>query len=302
MKLRIALILIIFLMVNLFIAGCSTQPTAASGVKVAATTTIVGDVVKQVGGERISLTTLLPVGADPHTYEPRPQDVAAIHDAQLVFINGLELEHSMESVIDANANGPVVVVSDGIKVLPFSAEGDEHGSGDPHTWMDPKNVQQWVKIISSSLISVDPDGESVYRANAEAYLLQLADLDTWIKGEVAMIPEDQRKLVTDHQSLGYFAAAYGLEQVGLIISSLSTNASVSAQDLARLEEVVKTEKVKAIFIEMGASDALASQIARDAGIEVMRIYTGSLGTAESSAGDYINFMRFNVNAIVGGLR
>jgi ABC-type Zn uptake system ZnuABC Zn-binding protein ZnuA len=302
MKQRTAMILLIFLMANFLIGGCGTQPEVTSGVKVAATTTIVGDVVKQVGGERISLTTLLPIGADPHTYEPRPQDVAAINDAQLVFISGLELEHSMESVIDANAGGPVVVVSDGIEVLPFSAEGDEHGSGDPHTWMDPKNVQRWVENISSALISVDPDGESVYRANAEAYILQLAELDTWIKDEVASIPAEQRKLVTDHQSLGYFAAAYGLEQVGLVISSLSTNASVSAQDLARLEEVVKTEKVKAIFIEMGASDALASQVARDAGIEVVRIYTGSLGTAESGAGDYINFLRFNVNAIVSGLR
>ena len=117
-----------------------------------------------------------------------------------------------------------------------------------------------------------------------------------------MIPADQRKLVTDHQSLGYFAAAYGLEQVGLVISSLSTNASASAQELARLEEVVRTEKVQAIFIEMGASDALASQVARDTGIEVLRIYSGSLGSAESGAADYINFMRFNVNAIVNGLR
>lgn len=302
MKRRIAMILIIFLMVNLLITGCGTQPADEPGVKVVATTTIVGDVLKQVGGERISLTTLLPIGADPHTYEPRPQDVAAIHDAQLVFINGLELEHSMETVIEANAGGPVVVVSDGIEVLPFSAAGEEHGSSDPHTWMDPKNVQQWVENITSALVTVDPEGASVYQANAEAYLQQLADLDAWIKDEIATIPAEQRKLVTDHQSLGYFAETYGLEQVGLVISSLSTNASVSAQDLARLEEVVQTEKVKAIFIEMGASDALASQVARDAGIEVVRIYTGSLGTADSGAGDYINFMRFNVNAIVSGLR
>lgn len=302
MKQRIVLIFTMFLVLNLFIASCSKQPAEASGVKVAATTTIVGDVVKQVGGERISLTTLLPIGADPHTYEPRPQDVAAIHDAQLVFINGLELEHSMEAVIGANASGPVVVVSEGIEVLPFSAAGDEHGSGDPHTWMDPKNVQQWVENITSALISVDPEGATIYRANADAYLMQLADLDVWIKGEVAVIPAEQRKLVTDHQSLGYFAAAYGLEQVGLVISSLSTNASASAQDLAALEEVVRTEKVKAIFIEMGASDALASQVARDTAIEVLRIYSGSLGTADSGAGDYINFMRFNVNAIVSGLR
>ena len=196
----------------------------------------------------------------------------------------------------------VVVVSDGIEVLPFSAAGDEHGSGDPHTWMDPKNVKHWVENIARALISVDPDGASVYRANADAYLQQLVELDAWIQGEVATIPAEQRKLVTDHQSLGYFAAAYGLEQVGLVISSLSTNASASAQDLARLEEVVRIENVRAIFIEMGASDALASQVARDTNIDVLRIYSGSLGAAESGAGDYLNFMRFNVNAIVNGLR
>jgi ABC-type Zn uptake system ZnuABC Zn-binding protein ZnuA len=163
-------------------------------------------------------------------------------------------------------------------------------------------VQIWVENIKQTLIQVDPQGSDIYTANAQKYIQQLTDLDKWIAGEISKIPLEQRKLVTDHQSLGYFDRRYGLVQAGLVIDSLSTNASPSAQDLARLEEVIKNGKIKAIFIEMGASDALAAQVAVDTGVPVLRIYTGTLGTKDSGAEDYLSFMRYNVNVIVNGLR
>ena len=289
------------LVMLLAITGC-TQPTP-QGLKVVATTTIVGDIVQQIGGERIALTVLLPVGADPHTYEPRPQDVAAIHDAQVVFLNGLELEHSLEPIIAANATGKVIEVSDGIEALPFAESTGvmEHTAGDPHVWMDPNNVIQWVENIRETLTEIDPDGADIYKANAESYTSKLVELNQWIRQETAKIPDSNKKLVTDHQSLGYFSNRYGFEQAGLLLPSLSTNASVSASDLAQVEEVIQSAGIKTIFIEVGASDALAAQVAGDTGVRVDRIYTGSLGNVDSGAGTYLDFIRFNTTVLVNGL-
>ncbi len=300
MRTRGSALFLFFLISCCWLTGCAKQPT---GLKVVATTTIVGDVVRQVGGERLALTVLLPVGADPHTYEPRPQDVAAIHDARVVFINGLELEHSLEPIITANAAGEVIAVSDGIRPIPFAAAGaEEEGADDPHVWMDPNNIITWVENIRAALSEVDPDGADYYRANAEAYTKQITGLDAWITEQIATIPAESRKLITDHQSMGYFARQYGLQQAGLLLPSLSTNASASAMELAQLEDVIKASGIPTIFIEVGANDTLAAQIARDTGATVARIYTGSLGTSESGAGTYLDFLRFNVAAIVNGLR
>jgi ABC-type Zn uptake system ZnuABC Zn-binding protein ZnuA len=302
MKKRWFLLFLFVLIAGILLSGCTQQ--TKSGLNVVVTTTIIGDVVHQVGGDRINLVVLLPVGADPHTYEPRPQDVAAIHDADVVFLNGLELEHSLEPIITANATGKVVVVSDGIEVLPFSAtSGDEtHAAGDPHVWMDPNNVKNWVTNIEKVLTELDPTGAETYKANAAAYLEQLSTLDKWIRDEISTIPAVNRKLVTDHQSLGYFAKQYGLDLAGLILPSLSTNASTSAADMAQVEKEIKDYGIKTIFVEMSSNEAVAAQIASDTGIKYAKIYTGSLGTADSGAGTYLEFMRFNVNTIVNGVK
>ena len=191
-----------------------------------------------------------------------------------------------------------------LTVLPFSATpGDaQHTAGDPHTWTDPNNVKIWVENIRQALTTVDPSGAELYKANAETLTKDLTELDAWITQEVALIPAANRKLVTDHQSMGYFANRYGFEQAGLLLPSLTTNASASALDLAQVEEVINTQGIHTIFIEVGANDALASQVATDTGVTVARIYSGSLGTADSGAATYLDFMRFNVNAIVEGLR
>jgi ABC-type Zn uptake system ZnuABC Zn-binding protein ZnuA len=196
------------------------------------------------------------------------------------------------------------VVSDGVEVLPFSATpGDEiHAAGDPHVWMDPNNVKIWVTNIEKVLDQLDPPGTETYKANAAAYQEQLSTLDNWIRGEIGQIPAVNRKLVTDHQSLGYFAKQYGLELAGLILPSLSTNASTSAADMAQVEKEIKDYGIKTIFVEMSSNEAVAAQIASDTGIKYAKIYTGSLGTADSGAGTYLDFMRFNVNTIVNGVK
>lgn len=310
---KITFISSLFLILSLLVSGCATSTTAADGLKVVASTTLVGDVTKQVGGEHISLTVLLPVGADPHTFEPRPQDVAAISDAQLVFLNGLELEHSLEPIIESNASCPVVEVSDGVEVIKFSgvheesehdsdSEAHTHAEGDPHTWMDPNAVMIWVENISRSLIELDPEHKADYEANAQTYLQQLSDLDTWIKEQVDTIPAENRALVTDHENMGYFAQRYGFTLAGLVVDSLSSGASPSAQELSQLEDTIREQGVKAVFVGSTVNPALSEQVARDTGVKLVVLNTESLGDENSDISNYIDFMKKLVNSIVEGLQ
>jgi ABC-type Zn uptake system ZnuABC Zn-binding protein ZnuA len=291
---------------TLSLTGCGVPPQTKEGIKVVASTTLVADVVQQVGGEFIQLTTLVPTGADPHSFEPRPQDAAAIQDAQLIFLNGLELEHALEPVIHTNATGTVIEVSDGIEPLTFTkaepgAGNDAHASGDPHVWMDPTLVKVWVQNIEIALSQADPEHELQYQLNADAYLSQLDQLDSWIETRVATIPQEQRNLVIDHESMAYFAKRYGFNIVGLVVGSISTLSSPSAQELAVLEDLIKAQNVPAIFVDRSVSTNLADQVAQDTGTHVVGLYNGSLGESSSGVTSYLEFMRFNVDAIVTAL-
>lgn len=310
-------ILSIIVMVTVFallLSACASPTLNTDKIHAVASTTIVGDVVQQIGGDHIQLTVLFPVGADPHTFEPRPQDVAAITDAQIVFLNGLELEHSLENVLDSNATGITVEVSDGVEVLPFEGEHHddeeehtdeerhEHAAGDPHTWMDPNLVMVWVNNIEAALSKLDPENATDYAANARKYLADLSDLDAWIQTEVAKVPVENRKLVTDHHNMGYFIHRYNFSLAGLVVDSLSTGASPSAQELSALEDAIKEHGVKAIFIGATVNPNLANQIASDTGTTLITIDTASLGGKGSDTETYIQFMKKMVIAIVNGLQ
>lgn len=297
---------------SLLVAACASAPSQTDGkLKLVASTTIVADVVRQVAGEGAELVVLIPTGTDPHTFEPRPQDIAALSEAQVVFINGLELEEALKPALEANVSGLLVAVSNGIEVLSFSGEGDHageaeagdgHATGDPHTWMDPNNVIIWVQNIAAALAQADPQNGDVYRRNAGAYTAELQALDGWIREQVAQIPEGQRKLISDHATFGYFAAEYGFEQVGLVIPGFSTNAAPSAQELASLETAIREQGAKAIFAGTTVNPTLSQQVAADTGVQVVFVYTGSLSEPGGEAGSYLNFMRYNVTAVANALR
>ncbi len=299
----------ILLVVSLLLAACGSDTVVVSGdgLKVVASTTILGDVVSQVGGDLINLDVLYPPGTDPHTFEPRPQDIAAISNAQVIFISGLGLEESLEPTLDANANGTVVHVSDGIEAHALGGEaGDEHdhehGGGDPHTWTDPNNIIIWTENIASTLSEADPANAAAYQSNADSYIGELRELDAWIRAQVETVPNEKRALVTDHASFGYFADEYGFEQVGLVVASLSTNASPSAKELAELTDAVKEHGVPAIFVGTTVNPTLAEQVANDTGAQVVFLFTGSLSEPGGEADSYISFMRYNVSAIVEALK
>ena len=302
-------------MVFLSACGRANPPSALDSgrsdkIKVVATTTILGDVVQRVGGEAIDLTILLPTGVDPHSFEPAPKDLTAVTGADMIFINGAGLEEFLNRLLESagEASTEVVDTSEGIQLRELEepdAGGLEEPEGqnvDPHVWFDPANVMIWTQNIEKALSDLDPANAQAYAANADAYRAELQQLDSWIQGQVTQIPQDRRKLVTDHQVFGYFADRYGFEQLGAVIPSFTAAAEPSAQQLAALENSIKKAGVQAIFVGKTVNPILAQRIASDTGTKLVALYTGSLTEPGGEADSYIALMRYDVAAIVEALK
>ncbi len=292
------------------IAGLGPAPLdAGEKLQVVATTNIIGDVVRQVAGDRIELVTLMGIGVDPHSYVPTPSEMAAVHDAHLVVLNGGGLEAGLEDVLSsAGGAAPRLEISEGIEFHPpredggTEAEGeDDHGELDPHVWFSVPNVIQWVENARDALSRLDPDNAQVYQANAERYTQELEDLDAWVQAQVETIPAPNRKLVANHGSFGYLAERYGLEQVGTVYP-FNPSAEPSARTIAELQETIRRTGVPAIFTESTVNAKLAQQVAADTGVRLVPLFTGSLGGPGSGAETYIDLMRYDVAAIVEALR
>jgi ABC-type Zn uptake system ZnuABC Zn-binding protein ZnuA len=277
-------------------------PVLAASPIVVATTTIVGDVVAQVGGEAIALTVLLPPGADPHAFEPTPQDVARVAEADLVFVNGGGLEAQLEPLLRGAAKR-IVSVSEGVPFRPFGGDSGHAAEGvDPHVWLDPTNVDRWTEAIERTLIDIDPAGAEGYAARAAAYRQALAALDAWVVQEVAAIPPERRRIIADHAAFGYFAARYGFDQVGAIFPGGSPLAEPSARDLAALEDAIRSLGAPAVFVSTTVNPTLAERVAEDTGARLVFLYVGSLSAPGGPAASYLDLLRYDVRAIVDALR
>lgn len=272
---------------------------ASPGLRVVASTTIVGDVVRSIGGEAIALTVLLPVGSDPHSYEPTPAELVAVAGADLIFLNGAGLEASIEPLLQNSGATKVISLSEGLNLRRL---GGEQGEFDPHVWFDPRNLLIWTESIARKLAELDPADAELYAANAAAYRAALEALDAWILDQVEQVPQENRKLVTDHLFLGYFADRYGFEYVGAIFPGFSTLAEPSARELAELEAAILQSGAKAIFVGMTANPALAERLAADTGAKVVFLYTGSLSEPAGPADTYLKLMEYDVSAIVAALK
>ena len=191
-------------------------------------TTFLADITRNIAGDRISVDSLLPVGADPHAYQAAPSDVAKIAESNLLILNGLEYEHFIEPLLE-NAGGERLIIEATAGLSPRKDAGSEHGI-DPHMWLDPNLVVTYVENIRDGLIQIDVEGTQIYKANANAYIAQLKDLDKWIVEQVNTIPAERRLLVTNHEAVGYFAERYGFEVAGADIPRLSTDAGTSAKE------------------------------------------------------------------------
>lgn len=304
---------IVFLTLFAFLfAGCtpaSSSPTADSAILTS--TTFLADIARNVAGDRLKVESLLPIGADPHSYQPTPQDAAKIAESKLLIVNGMEYEHFIEPLLD-NAGGErmVVTASEGLEARHMeehageaeAGEGHAHEAGDPHMWLDPNLVVRYVENIRDGLIEFDPEGEAGYRSNAEAYIAELHSLDAWIVEQVAQVPPERRLLVTNHEALGYFAERYGFTIAGTVIESFSSGASPSAAQMAGLIGQIKSSGAPAIFLDASDNEALARQIAAETGVNVVTdLHLESL-TDGAPAATYIDMMKHNVTQIVKALQ
>ena len=302
--------------VTILLTGCSPaeSDTGLSGesLQIVATTSIVGDVVAQVAGEQVSITTLLPPNSDPHTYQPTPQDIATISKADVIFVNGAGLEVFLEPILEnANAEEKTVDLSDDINLLTADEHSNsgrdedqniDHDNQDPHVWMNPNNVIAWVNVIQETLGELDPAHAAEYQQNAQRYSAELRELDTWIATQVADIPAQRRTLVMDHLVFGYFAEEYGFQQAGAVIPGFSTLAEPSAQQIAEIIDTIEKLGVKVIFVSDTAPLGIAERVAEDTGSQLVYLHTGSLTESGGVASNYIDYMRYNVNAIVQALQ
>ena len=265
-----------------------------------ATFSILGDFVRNVGGARVALATLVGPNGDVHIYAPTPGDVKTIAGADIVFVNGLGLEGWIDRLIAASATHvPVVVTSQGIRPR-SGVRSHDHAASDPHAWQSVVNAKIYVENIRDGFVAADQSGERNYRSNAAAYLAKLDALDTEIRAAIAAIPAARRKVITAHSAFGYFSDAYGIEFIAP--EGLSTETEPSAGGVAKLVDQIRREKIPAAFMENIADPRLLQRIAEETGIRIGgRLYSDALSAPDGPAATYIDMMHSNVRELTSAL-
>lgn len=277
------------------LAGCGGSDDGdGEKVAVVATTPLVADLVGEVGGEAVEVEQILEANSDPHDYEPRPSDVEAVGGADLVFVSGRGLDDWAEDLV-SDSGGDARIVN-------LGTMGPIRLPGDPHWWHDPRNVEAAVPGIENALVVADPSHKAEFAGNADAYTGELRALDAGIVRCIDSIPASQRKLVTDHDAFAYFANRYGIEIVGTVIPSQTTQAQASAKDLSELADTIEAENVNAVFPESSLGADVVEAIARQTGASTAyELYGDTLGAAGSDADTYLRMEEANANAVVRGL-
>jgi zinc/manganese transport system substrate-binding protein len=305
-------LIVLTVLVVLIVSACGGdgQRDDDGRLLVVATTTILGDVVGNVVGEDARVEVLIPVGADSHDFQASAAQIAELNRAALVVANGLGLEEGLENPLDAAADDGVRVLEVGPLLDPVplgsrdvveEGEEGEHGGLDPHVWLDPLRMAEAAMLVAARLAEIDPATDWMTRA--EEYAAELATADEEIAGQLSTIPEDDRRLVTNHESLGYFALRYGFEVVGVVIPGGSTLGNPSSAHLAELVEVMRREGVRVIFGETVEPGALAAAVASELGedVEVVPLFTESLGESGSGADTLIGMLKTNAARIAEAL-
>ncbi len=301
----------------LLLLGLSLGTAAsAAPLPVSATTTIVADFVKAVGGGRVSVNVIVPPGGDTHTFQPTTAVIRGLSGSRALFANGAGLELWLPRLQAAAPRVPVTELTKGLKLHEadhgHDGEGqgehegaghDDHGALDPHAWWDPTLAAGYVRHVQGALTRLDPVGKATYAKNAAAYLGQLQALDTYAKRQFASVPAARRRFVTNHDSLHYLAERYGLTVIGAVIPSGGTEREPSARELAGLIQAVKKNGVRVIFTENTVNARLAQTLARETGARVAPpLYTDALGPKGSAGETYLKAFRSNVDTMVRALK
>lgn len=305
--------------------GVSGAALAADKLKAVASFSILGDMVKNVGGDRVEVTMLVGPNGDAHVFSPTPADARTLASADIFFVNGLGFEGWMERLETSSGfKGTKVVTSEGVKPLSFG-EDDHHGeahsghegghghaeqtadeahdtdeAADPHAWQSLANGEIYVANIRDGLIAADPDGRSVYEKNAAEYIAALKAEDAAVKAAIARLPEARRRIITSHDAFGYFADAYGLDVISP--EGVSTESQASAQDVARIIRQIRAEHIPAVFLENVTERRLLDQIARETGAKIGGVlYSDALSDRAGPAPTYLEMFRHNVGALTAAL-
>ncbi|TJZ74791.1 metal ABC transporter solute-binding protein, Zn/Mn family [Chitiniphilus eburneus] len=289
----------------LYVAAAS----AADRLPVVASFSILGDLVAQVGGERVSVTTLVGPDQDAHVFQPRPSDARTLAGARLLVVNGLAFEGWLDRLATASAfKGVRVVASQGVPVRHLEADhaphghdhDHDHGDIDPHAWQNPRNVVVYVNNLVAALAKADPAGAAIYRRNGDRYIVQLLELDRWAAAQFAKVPKPRRKVITSHDAFGYLAARYDIRF--LAPQGVSTESEPGAREVAALIRQIKAERISAVFVENMSNPRTLRQLTSEAGVAPgAKLYADALSATPEPAGTYLKMMRYNVTAIAEAL-
>jgi zinc/manganese transport system substrate-binding protein len=307
LRLLVGAVATLLLSVGLAACGAGSSASSNGSLRVVATTSFLRDIAQNVTGKQFTVGELVPIGVDPHEWQPAPRDLVTVAGSDLVIVNGGGLEGTLlKNVQNAGGEAKVVTASRGLAsraLRPGEPGYGQPAEVDPHWWLDPIDVVTYVHNIRVAFAAADPGSAAAYRTNAAAYVAKLKALDTWIRAQVASIPAPNRVLVMNHLSHGYFADRYGFRVAGAVIPSVSSGETVSAKQLADLVKTIETQHVKAIFVEIEENPGLADQIAAEAHLKVVTdLLDHSLTSADGPAPTYLAMMRYDTQVVVSGLR
>lgn len=287
-------------LVILFLAMAFAHPASASTLNVVASFSILGDMVHEIAGDKITLTTLVGPDGDAHDFEPSPIDAKTLAQADLVFLNGLHFEGWFERLAAASGTKAVFVATS-FGIQPRHMDEDGRDVLDPHAWQNLANGKIYVRNIRDALVKADPANQATYEANAAAYLAEIDTLDTWVRTQINTLPRDKRKVITTHDAFGYFGEAYGI--TFLAPEGISTDAEPGARDLAHLIDEIREKKIRALFIENMTNPRMMQTIAKETDAvlpqgDAAELYSDALSKPEGNAPTYLDMFRNNVPKLV----
>ena len=295
------LLLTLLTFMSAYLISCSKQNASEKNgkIKTVSTITIINDLVKNIGGDKVEATSICGVGVDPHTYHPKPSDPRLVAQSDIAFINGFGLEHWMEEMIRAaGGTKKVVTVSEGLTPM---TDDKGFGDPDPHAWFNVENVKTYAQNIAKGLSEIDPSNASFYSANLASYTAKLDSLHEWAKQQISSIDPEQKILVTSHDAFRYFGKAYGIEVKGL--QGISTESKVRTEDVKLLIDLINQRKLKAVFVETSVNPKLLEQISSETGAKTSGpLYSDSVGNEGTEEGTYIGAVKHNVSTIVNSLK
>jgi zinc/manganese transport system substrate-binding protein len=286
-------------LIGLLMLATANPSTAADKIRVVASFSVLGDMVRQVAGDHAEVLTLVGPDGDAHTFEPSPADAKEVKRAKLVFVNGLGLDTWMERLArSAQYEGPVITASNGVKARTMTAGGET--LTDPHAWQDLRNGEIYARNIADALIAADSQNAADYALNRDAYVRTLAALDRDVREQIAAVPAAKRRVITSHDAFGYFGAAYGIQF--LAPEGMSTEAEASAGDLKKLMTQIKTEGIKALFLENITDPRMMTMIAGETGAQLGgALFSDALSPSDGPAPTYVDMFKNNVPKLVAGM-